>query len=312
MTMCLIAPKSEERLKRHPLKDRDVLLVVTVRNEMLRLPWFFEYYRKAGIQRFLVIDNDSEDGTSEYCDAQPDALVFAASGSYAASQCGVLWVNEILDAFAPNHWALTVDADELLIYPDCERLNIIELTRLLDESGADAMIAPMLDMYPKGPLSSNSYRPGADFLDHSAYFDPGPYEFKIVGDQRVIARGGPRQRVFWEGRGLDHNSPYLFKMPLVRWNRGMAYKASTHILEGPSSLASTTGLLLHFKFLPDFARKAEIEVGRGEHFAGARQYAAYAQIVKESPDVRVDYEGSVRYKNSSQLVEMGLMNKKDR
>lgn len=306
MSKCPLTAVSELRLKRNPLRDEDILVVACIRNEMLRLPWFLQYYRRLGADRFLVIDNESDDGSRDYCDSQPDVLVFRAEGRYSESGCGVLWVNEILSEFAIEHWALTVDADELLIYPDCESRNLPRLTRLLDYWGAEALIAPMLDMYPEGVLRAKTYVSGSNFLDHSPLFDVSPYEFVTMNNLRVIARGGPRKRLFWDGQGIEHPAPYLFKIPLAKWRHGLEYKASTHLLNGART-APISGLLQHFKFLPDFNFRAELEAQRGEHFAGARQYITYAQRLALDPNLSLAFDGSIKYEHSSQSVALGLM-----
>ena len=46
---------------------RDAIMVfATLRNERIRLPYFLDYYRRAGIGHFLFVDNDSDDGSAEY------------------------------------------------------------------------------------------------------------------------------------------------------------------------------------------------------------------------------------------------------
>ena len=42
----------------------DILLVMVVRNEALRLPYFLDYYRRLGVAQFLVVDNDSTETNS--------------------------------------------------------------------------------------------------------------------------------------------------------------------------------------------------------------------------------------------------------
>jgi len=48
------------------IKPDDLLLFSTQRNEVVRLPYFLDYYRKQGINHFLIVDNDSDDGAREY------------------------------------------------------------------------------------------------------------------------------------------------------------------------------------------------------------------------------------------------------
>ena len=279
-----------------------------VRDEMLRLPDFVRHYRCLGANRFFLIDNGSSDGTHRWLVEQPDVHVFAASSSYAASYYGVHWLNGLLAEYGVGGWVLVADADELLVYPDCEVLSLPRFVKRLESQNADALLTFLLDMYPPGPLRDARYEPGDGLLEAAPYFDVDSYSH---GDYRGFAsvplRGGARSRLFWQtGRDYRGKPPFLPKVPLVRWRRGLAYRASTHLLDGVTC-ASTTGALLHFKLLADFCGRARREVERGEHWDEAAQYAVYAETLSSCPDLDPIYEGSVRYQGSEQLVELGLM-----
>ena len=119
-------------------------------------------------------------------------------------------------------------------------------------------------------------------------------------------RGGPRERAFWQGYDRQHSSPYLLKYPLVKWQTGRAYEASTHLISGIEA-AELTGALLHFKFFDDFSARAALEAERCEHFAGARQYKAYSQVMADRPHLSLFQPSSVRFRDSLQLAELGLV-----
>ncbi|KZY31971.1 hypothetical protein A3731_22865 [Roseovarius sp. HI0049] len=72
------------------IAPEDILLVGCLRNEMLRLPAFLEHYRGLGVDRFLLVDNGSGDGSREFLLAQEDVTVFHTSQSYAESECGIV------------------------------------------------------------------------------------------------------------------------------------------------------------------------------------------------------------------------------
>src|SRR5262252_7808355 len=91
------------------------VVVCVVKNEALRLPYWLDYYRSMGFDRFVFVDNSSTDGTLELLLAQPDAYVFATTEPYAASKYGVTWTNAVLDAVCDGRWTLVADADELLV-----------------------------------------------------------------------------------------------------------------------------------------------------------------------------------------------------
>ena len=58
----------------------EILAFVCVRDEALRLPWFLEYYRQAGVDHFFVVDNGSSDGSTDYLLSQPDVFLYGSSG----------------------------------------------------------------------------------------------------------------------------------------------------------------------------------------------------------------------------------------
>ena len=132
-----------------------------VRNEVLRLPYFLHFYREMGCRLFIMADNESQDGTTKYLAEQPDVLLFRASGRYSQSRYGVDWLNALLHQFGRNRWCLTVDADELLVFPHCEHLGLLELTRYLEAGGANALPTFLLDMYSKAPIRKAEYQAGA-------------------------------------------------------------------------------------------------------------------------------------------------------
>lgn len=286
----------------------DILVVGCVRNERLRLPWFLAHHRNLGVNKFLLIDNASDDGTREYLLDQSDVSVFSTNERYSESNCGVNWLNTVLNAYAIGHWTLVLDADELFIFPGFEATGLARFVDYLANEEIDAVIAPMLDMYPRGPIADTAYQEGTSLIEACPFFDGKGYTLRKVakGGLKSLQRGGPRHRLFWQEHDRPYPSPVLTKIPLIRWKKDLALEASTHVLKN-AKLAGVTGLLLHFKFLQDFVENASKEAGRQEHFAGARQYRAYADVLSDNPKLSAFWEGSVRYQNSAQLLGMGLM-----
>ena len=107
------------------IKKSDILLFSTQRNEHVRLPYFLKYYREQGVNHFLIVDNDSNDGSLEYLAEQPDVSVWHSRKSYKRSRFGVDWLNWLQMRYGHNHWCLTVDPDEFLIA--CHQLDLSAL-----------------------------------------------------------------------------------------------------------------------------------------------------------------------------------------
>ena len=219
-----------------PLNDRtatirptDILLTCTVRNEAIRLPFFMAHYRALGVSHFLFVDNGSDDGTADYLAAQPDASVWTTKSSYKLSRFGMDWVTWLQIRHAHGHWCLTVDADEILIYPYHDTRPLPALTAWLDAGQVRSFGALMLDMYPKGLLQAQTYEPGADPFDALCWFDSGNYTIqKQSVMQRLWIQGGVRARLFFADR--PDRAPTLSKVPLVKWERRFAYVSSAHTL----------------------------------------------------------------------------------
>lgn len=323
----------------------EIRAVVTVRNEVTRLPFLLNHYRGLGVARFLFADDGSTDGTTEFLLTQPDCHVFRPSNSYSESAWGTLWQNALLDDYGTRHWTLTIDADELFIYPHCEKIKLPEFCAWLDREGSTALYAFMLDMYPDTDLSKAVCESGKPFYKICPYFDT---DYKFVSRAQFLTNpalrfppeeviGGPRMRKFyasqkctsflnqfahrliWKAVNLleriginvpdkPHKAPTLFKVPLIKWQKGDARLTGHHIAAPKhGKFSAITGVFLHFKFFADFHNKAKTEAGRGEHFSGAQEYKRYLRHIAKDPNITFMYEGSRRYENSDSVLKAGLM-----
>ncbi|MFA5537741.1 MAG: glycosyltransferase family 2 protein [Gemmobacter sp.] len=296
------------------IRPRDILLFSTQRNERVRLPFFLRYYRDLGVNHFLFVDNDSDDGSREWLAAQPDVSLWHSAHSYKRARFGVDWLNWLQMRHGHDHWTLVVDPDEFFVYPFCDTRPLRALTDWLDASSIRSFGAMLLDMYPRGPLDAQPYAEGQDPFEIACWFDSGNYS--IRRNRRfgnLWIQGGPRARVFFPD--TPERAPALNKIPLVRWNRRFAYVSSTHMLL-PRGLnliydewggEKASGCLLHAKFLDTFAVKAAEEMTRRQHYANSHEYRAYAAGPGGQPDLWCTW--SEKYINWRQLEILGLMSK---
>ncbi|NVJ93961.1 MAG: glycosyltransferase family 2 protein [Marivivens sp.] len=310
--------------KRHeltPIADRtsqirksDILLVSTLRNEDVRLPYFLKYYRDLGVNHFLMIDNDSDDGGREYLADHSDVSLWSTEKSYKRSRFGIDWVNWLLMRYGHGHWTLVVDPDELFVFPFCDTRPIRALTDWLDASSIKSFSAMLLDMYPKGPISAIPYRRGDDPLEIANWFDSGNYAIqRNPSFGNLWIQGGPRARAFFQDN--PERAPALNKVPLVKWDRRYAYVSSTHMLL-PRGLnlvydewggEKASGILLHTKFLDTLTVKAHEEIARKQHYAASHEYKAYVAGLQDNTDLWCKW--SEKYINWRQLEILGLMSK---
>ncbi len=314
----------------------EIVAVGKFRNEMLRLPDFLRHHRRLGIQHFLAIDDRSEDGTREFLLDQPDVHVFEIREPFAESSGGARWTSAVLDQFAPGRWGLTLDADELFVYPGYESFDLRRLCRYLDSTGADCMTAEMVDMYPRWLGGPERYRAGESLVAFCPYFDSDTYvKRRRRGFPMNYLVGGARARLFYdepmppkialygtlvqllEPYGLDRllpavniarwQPPLLTKVPLARWLPGRRHVAAGHVMAPPGKPGDVTGVLLHFKFLHDFTDKVAIAVREGNYYLGSIEYQRYAERLAQDRSFELTYPNSRIYQSPDDLVSCGLM-----
>jgi len=332
-----------KRLDTNSIKENksEIRLFLVERNEISKLPYFLEYYRRIGVNRFFVVDDKSSDGSREYLLKQDDCHIFEPSNTFKESRAGVDWQNFLLDTYGTGHWTIVADADELLIYPHIENVTLPDLCRYLDKEGSMALFGFLLDMYPQKDLTTATYESGKPFFETCPYFD-SEYFFRKIGTfsspihelPRVRVVGGPRVRLFYPlqnktsilSRLLNtaiikicdrlkfikgdkpHYAPALIKMPLVKWGAEVE-RLSNHVISVPagSKISSLTGAIMHFKFFADFHEKAISEVNRGVHFGGSLEYKRYLKHTKKNSHMVLYYEGSRKFEGSGSLLKEGLI-----
>lgn len=285
-----------------------VLCCAVVRNEAERLPFWLDYYRRLGVTRFLIVDNDSTDETAKFLLEQADVHLWHSGLPFRRANFGSAWFEPLLRSYGVRHWVVMVDADELLIYPGCESISLPELTQALDRKQKRALTAILLDMYSDRPIRETEYKRGTSFLEVCPFFDAKFFHAKYdrAGPYRnyTAFSGGARQRVFGSAGNY-----YLSKVPLLQYDADVVLAGGQHWTNLPvSQIAEESGCLLHFKYFANFQTYVPSEVQRREHYANAFQYREYARVLSANPDLTFyDPRQSVRFENSEQLVRLGVM-----
>ena len=239
-----------------------VVAVILAYNEALRFPFFLEHYRALGVSHFIVVDNNSNDGTAELLTGQPDISIIQTGNPYKDYKS--VWRQLICDRYLRDSWVIFPDVDELFVYPGWPDLSIGALTDYLDAGGYRAMFAPMVDMYPQGPLKDLSYSPGDDFVATCSWFDGNGYRYNpLKGSHgkryKTPARhvfGGTRERLFHQEAKrpttaldrllLDSAFSLRAKTPSTRARRKLdhlLFKLVKNALPSPAAVQSKIPLL---------------------------------------------------------------------
>ncbi len=298
------------------IRPGDILLFCTLRNEDQRLPYFLRHYRTLGVAHFLIVDNGSTDESRALLADQPDVSVWHTTASYRKSRFGMDWLQGLLMRHGHGHWCLTVDADELLVYPHHDTRPLPALTDWLDARGQEQFGTLMLDLYPKGPLDGVRHQPGQDPAEVLNWFDSANYTIRQKPELEALwIQGGPRSRLFFAD--TPARGPTLTKVPLVKWHWRHVYLNSTHSLL-PRRLnriydtgggEKLSGVLLHTKFLPQISAKSAEEKRRRQHFGDPAVFDPYYDALIAAPDFWIPE--STPYEGWRRLEAEGLMSRGD-
>lgn len=292
------------------IKDVSIVLILVIKNEADRIPYFIDYYRSLGVEHFLILDNNSDDGLHDLLINQDDVSLVKIRQNYNASRYGVNWINYFARKYCIGKWVLSVDIDEFLVYPKSTTRDVKQLCKHLTDIGVDKMFTPMVDMYSNKSVEESVYSRGDNPLDVCKYFDGSGY-FSVAGGMGGLwTRGGVRMRVFNTENPLV--SPALNKFTLLKWNHWMFYYVGAHTLLpkrknkelNPNVIS---GALLHFKFFSDLYDKSSNAVKTGNHYNDSSEYKKYIEDI-ELLKKPLLYSGSIKYESINNLIDAGLVN----
>jgi len=189
-----------QRLDSRAVPDRtdEIRAFLLVRNEIQRLPFTLAHHRTLGVHRFLVIDNGSSDGTVDYLLAESDVHVFGTTVSYQATRNGTDWIEMLLHVYGKHCWCLLLDADEHLVYPECQSVGLPAFCITLEEHGLNCLATLFLDLYADCPIAETDFTSGRSPIETCRFFDStGYHHFPSSASHIPRIYGGPRARLFW-------------------------------------------------------------------------------------------------------------------
>jgi glycosyl transferase family 2 len=281
------------RLVRNPGRPAaGVRLYSAMRNEHDILPLFLDHYRTLGATRFVIVDNDSSDGSRELLLDQPDVELYHTAASYADANAGSLWIDALLEEQAEGAWVVYADADELLVYDGCDRHPLPALAGRLEALGETRLLAPLLDVYSR-PATPQ------DLL-----FDALPEQWHNSGRSPHIT-GGPRCRM--AAAIIGAQPPALTKYPLVRYGPRVSF-VNVHFPEPRHENSNRIrGRLLHLKLTPRFRGKVAEALREGQHWNEGSEYRGYAKWLDSRDIGDLVIADSRRYLGPSDLIAAGLL-----
>lgn len=283
-----------------PETGDEIRLFTAIRNEAWRLPWFLDYYRGLGVDRFFFVDNGSSDGSLDYLLEQPDVHIFWTDQSYAASYSGMQWINHLVRQFGRDGWVIYVDVDEALVYADIENQGLRDLTSYMAARDEEALPGFMLDMFsattPKSPPPGEAI----DFVESYPLFDPNVTRYPLANCPYYYVRGGARRAYGW--------GEILTKTPLVRGGRDIEFLMSSHRIS-PARLSGVSAALLHFKLAGNYGQEFKEDQRNNNRMpACQKRHRHYARVLQsDDGQPSLINEETLRYQGSRQLTELGLI-----
>lgn len=272
-------------------------LTAVMHNEMYFLEDFLAHYRNLGVERFVILDDHSKDGSFEYANEQPDVMLLRSEHRYGdklpykdkkRKRAIIAWRHMLASRFGDQRWSIQVDLDEFIELPEGTSFPNL-LSQLKPKPSV--IWASMIDMYPE--YWSDIVKPEPPKLgDIQWYFDARKHikPRRILFSTPATVYSGVRARLRDEFQ-LSNNqetklqalerkfegNPYPrmgrhYKPAVMFWDKSFSFSGS-HVVHGARALDIVLPMG-HFKFAPNF-------VSRVEYAIKSKSYADESQSYRE-------------------------------
>ncbi|MEP2920019.1 glycosyltransferase family 2 protein [Sulfitobacter sp.] len=278
--------------------EGEMLAIVLVRDGAYYMDAFFDYYRSLGIRYFAFIDNGSTDGTVARLRNEAGCVVDRAVLPLA--QYEDLLRAYPAQTYGRDRWCLYVDMDEQFDFTGRETAGLPALLRYLERNGHTALMAQMLEMFPRAPLSEVCDLSFAQSLEAFRFYDISTVESfdyharaisfeallrdnRLSTDELKFKFGGVRGKVFGEACCLT-------KHPLIFNGAGVVPAPHPHLSRNVT-VSDMSAVIRHYKFAGNVAARdaASAESGdlaHGEDQARLAVLQAQEALSLYSPDAR--------------------------
>lgn len=270
-----------------------VVVYAVGRDEQRRLPQWLDHYRSLGVNRFVVIDNASVDGTRALLLDQPDVDVYASDEGYLVTASGRRWIDQLAERRTSPGWNVVVDIDEFMVLPDAETIESF-VAGLADE--VDLVAGLMIDMHGQSLDAHSTYEPGAPLAATFRWFDT---HTALLGSRHapyVSGAGGFRTR----GLGSVMPERLLTKPALIRAGRHTTH-LNSHTTR-PTRSSDATVALLHYKFAVDPGPRSQFQSSKG-----ALLGALALQSVGDAGHATLIGPTTAEYTGPNQLIQLGML-----
>jgi hypothetical protein len=282
----------------------ELIVVCLVRNGAAYVPEFLRHYRELGAKHIVFLDNGSADETVPMASANADVTVFRTVAPYKIYKD--IMKRWLVERFGRSNWVLCVDVDELFDYPYRGSLNLKGFLTYLNSQDYTAVVGQLLDMFPEGVIANSAetgWRGQHRFyslrdLERVSYdsFYKGSNAAPPVALE--VLHGGIRGTAF-DARVL------LTKHPLLFPSAGLNYLHAHHV-KG-ARVADVSAVLLHYKYVGDFAGFVKTIVEEESYSTNSREYKNYKRVMDENPDLKLHSQDSLEFRSVETLLDQGFV-----
>lgn len=252
------------------------ILVCVLRNDLGKVRFFMEHYRKIGIKKFVFVDNGSTDGTYEFLLEQEDVTLYQCLNDYTSNR-KIAWINRVLAECGDNKWYMLVDSDEFFTYLGEDKYSITDLLRQAEKMNLKRLGVVHLDMYPQGNLFTTENK--ENFIEKYCFFDKNSYICKKT-PRGVQIFGGPRKRIFGTNMKVSGlRCVYFENDDVIPSSHFMIpYEKSDNV---PTCLISR-----HYKFVNEEDYNKIIEAVKTEKYSNnSAEYKTYFKGISKNPEL---------------------------
>jgi len=292
--------------------SKGLTMCVVVRDEMFLISDFLNHYRALGVERFIALDDRSEDGTREFLLAEPDVMVVESPLRFMDSipaprwvapyrntwNALYLWRNQLMDIAGYERVHCMVDVDEFAILP--EGLTLHDLAAVCRREPAGTILAVMLDVYPQHPRELEGM---ASVAAGQWYFDALPHLRLRQNKRPKTIYAGARARLYSKA-GVLPVQPIrrrlrtlfrkrfirklitLHKPILINWRPGNPFLTSHDTVRSRRGGYEQRVLLplIHYKFSPPIYHKIRCAVEENNHYNNSEDWVWTAKMMARLDD----------------------------
>ncbi len=141
----------------------EITLYSVIKNDSLFLQDWKEHYETLGVERFIIIDDHSNEDIGSKLNSKQVTLFKPLIGDFKT--CKIIWIKLLLKAFQKEKsWVLTVDSDEFLSI-ESTAPTLQELIEQLNNKNRKFITSLIIDMLPNKMFIPENYS-GKDFIKY--------------------------------------------------------------------------------------------------------------------------------------------------